>query len=742
MDSIYTQASERVKRFLSTSQFSFEAQDEEVEKTYASFQERFSPEKLEALSDAELLPTIFLCANADNNSLCYYLEFDSKIKNYFGSISGGSSYKFGLFQRQDDKRWMTGAPQHPEELSDEDALALGRTIRDSIVEGCRIISGTALDSVEDYERLETALTEKMGKYSSYAWVQKYFHMVFPEKFVTWYVTSWLNHFLYAFGILPSEKQYVNNGQLNLIRLQTGLSATHFGEVCYKMFGDIKHFHRLGSSDGTTNYADSWKNSGIVAIGWNDVGDLVDYLKSGSIDKKALAEKLSATYPDMDKKVASRKAGEMKRFYEAAATDVFVVMDGEQLLAFVDRISPYFYSSDEPMSHCRKGSWRMRFSHGDKLPISEGQLTTCVEITKEENVLYLYSKFYDGSDPETVGDKTPDFSAIVYKTSYRSSWGHNRILFGAPGTGKSFTLNADRRKLLGADNEDDYERVTFHPDYTYANFVGTYKPVPVGDAITYEYVPGPFMRVYVEALKNGRTSHARPFLLIIEEINRANVAAVFGDIFQLLDRDDNDVSEYPIQASEDIKKYLAKELGGVPEDYKKIRIPNNMLIWATMNSADQGVFPMDTAFKRRWDFTYIGINQSEEGIAGKTVLLGKGDDARIVEWNSLRKAINDRLSSFRINEDKLLGPYFLSRKIIPSESEIDTDVFISAFKNKVLMYLYDDAGKQKRASLFAEGVDSSKYSEVCKAFDSKGIFAFCTEISTKVNAAIPETGEKG
>lgn len=105
-----------------------------------------------------------------------------------------------------------------------------------------------------------------------------------------------------------------------------------------------------------------------------------------------------------------------------------------------------------------------------------------------------------------------------------------------------------------------------------------------------------MRVYVEALKSGRTENPQPHLLLIEEINRAKVAAVFGDVFQLLDRDDDGVSEYEIQASEDIRKYLAKQLGGTPDNYQKIRIPNNMFIWSTMNSADQGVFPMDTALR--------------------------------------------------------------------------------------------------------------------------------------------------
>lgn len=181
--------------------------------------------------------------------------------------------------------------------------------------------------------------------------------------------------------------------------------------------------------------------------------------------------------------------------------------------------------------------------------------------------------------------------ICYSTGCHSEFSRNRILFGAPGTGKSFTLNGDRKELLYCDRHADettldrclygeYERVTFHPDYSYANFVGTYKPVPCKDsdgkdAITYSYVPGPFMRTYVKALQNSRTDAPKPFLLVIEEINRANVAAVFGDVFQLLDRGDDEVSEYPIQASEDIKKYLAGELGGNPDDYAEIRIPDNM-----------------------------------------------------------------------------------------------------------------------------------------------------------------------
>lgn len=241
-----------------------------------------------------------------------------------------------------------------------------------------------------------------------------------------------------------------------------------------------------------------------------------------------------------------------------------------------------------------------------------------------------------------------------------------------------------------------------------------------------------MRVYVDALKSGRTENPQPYLLLIEEINRAKVAAVFGDVFQLLDRDDDGVSEYEIQASEDIRKYLASKLGGNPENYQKIRIPNNMFIWSTMNSADQGVFPMDTAFKRRWNFEYLGINKNEEKISGtgKIKIAGREEP---IEWNRLRKAINNKMSSdkFKVNEDKLMGPFFLSTKLIASDETgmiIDTAKFIEAFKSKVIMYLYEDAVKQGKHKFF-DGCDSSKYSSVCDAFDEKGMGILARTLKT-------------
>ena len=340
----------------------------------------------------------------------------------------------------------------------------------------------------------------------------------------------------------------------------------------------------------------------------------------------------------------------------------------------------------------------------------------------KSALDRYGEFLSEMNEENVQEEVIETN---YMTKLNTKFDRNRILFGAPGTGKSYTLNKEKTDLLK--NGGEFERVTFHPDYSYAHFVGTYKPVSnESGEISYEYVPGPFMRTYVAAMKSANSDNPKPYLLIIEEINRANVAGVFGDVFQLLDRNAENISEYPIQTSEDMRKYLAKELGGASALYTEIKIPDNMFIWATMNSADQGVYPMDTAFKRRWNFTYLGINDNEEGILGKEVCLGEGEYERKVEWNELRKAINiELLEECKVNEDKLLGPYFLAKNCLENNEK-----FVEVFKNKIIMYLFDDAAKHKRSKIFSGCDINNIYSEICKEFDEKGISIFSERVQEK------------
>lgn len=305
--------------------------------------------------------------------------------------------------------------------------------------------------------------------------------------------------------------------------------------------------------------------------------------------------------------------------------------------------------------------------------------------------------------------------------------HQRIFFGAPGTGKSYLLNEEAKKDF---EKECCERVTFHPNYMYGNFVGAFKPFSKKDSITYEYIPG----VLLEQLKKALQNQDKNYLLIIEEINRANVAAVFGDIFQLLDRDESGDSEYPIAASRELREFLEKNLTNskpnsnitkkMGKNFSRVFLPSNLYIWATMNSADQGVMPIDTAFKRRWEFRYIGIDDAVDASFANYKF--QINSLEVVKWDDFRKEVNKRLSKLNIPEDKLIGPYFISKSILEN---YDSSKLTEVIKDKVLMYLYEDAARAYRSLLFAE--DSySTYSKLCEEFQKDALNLFKDKLELK------------
>lgn len=351
--------------------------------------------------------------------------------------------------------------------------------------------------------------------------------------------------------------------------------------------------------------------------------------------------------------------------------------------------------------------------------------------RDSNFSIKNYRIFDRIESEAASDKSAQKQIVDLPLP------HNRIIFGAPGTGKSHLLEKDRKQYF---DDAHYERVTFHPSYTYSQFVGAYKPVALKnteskDDITYSFVPGPFCRTLAKAIQNPSEN----FLLVIEEINRANVAAVFGDVFQLLDRDESGKSEYPIDAGEDLKNYLEEQ--GISLSDGKIAIPANMYIWATMNSADQGVMPLDGAFKRRWEFEYIGIDENESEVASYEIPNVRNSDGNpatftFIKWNDFRKALNKKLKNLQgttVNEDKLLGPFFISAHCLENAQENPED-FIRLFKSKVLMYLYEDVCKMNPRALFKGIADSGKlhYSDVCAAFDKMGVAIFDANFMGQTN----------
>ena len=254
----------------------------------------------------------------------------------------------------------------------------------------------------------------------------------------------------------------------------------------------------------------------------------------------------------------------------------------------------------------------------------------------------------------------------------------QFLFGAPGTGKSHTLNS-----YANITEQNSIRTTFHPDSDYSTFVGCYKPTKDEERgeITYDFTPQAFTNAYVAAWKNAPT----PFFLIIEEVNRGNCAQIFGDIFQLLDRDEYGYSSYKTTPDQDLANYIRKQFAYTDIDDeevksgKKMQLPPNLYIWATMNTSDQSLFPIDSAFKRRWDWRYIPIDYTDRGH-----YIACGDTQ--YSWADFLQKVNDRVESVTQSEDKKLGYWFMGNGA--EQKEITIDRFVS----KVIFYLWNDVFK--------------------------------------------------
>lgn len=360
--------------------------------------------------------------------------------------------------------------------------------------------------------------------------------------------------------------------------------------------------------------------------------------------------------------------------------------------------------------------------------------------------------------------------------------HNLLVHGAPGTGKSYFLDSAAKDLVAAD-QAKYRRVTFYEDYSYGQFVGEYMPVPQedcaetvaldyagkpvsgtisGEHITYRFSPGPLAEFLADCYAAKLNKSPMKYILIIEELNRANAASVFGDIFQLLDRKQG-TSIYKITTKSEFARYLHSAVSQkltdktieLPEDaFNEIKLPDNLYIWTTLNSADQGIFPLDSAFKRRWSCIYRDVAEVDSKAAFRPHIclpvLDSSTNSYIAstfDWNTFRDSINTEILKEGFAEDRCIGYWFFSEdemtdieKYTKASVEIrnGTGTYeLSTMQNplvdKLFAYLLQDVFRNTPASFFKENIHTlSQLRQALKNLAFNG-----TSIDIKSLTVLPE-----
>lgn len=352
----------------------------------------------------------------------------------------------------------------------------------------------------------------------------------------------------------------------------------------------------------------------------------------------------------------------------------------------------------------------------ELETREKYIYYLIEDHRDERIVYSYNRSNKNSlnaNSSNGNSTSADYGANG--DSNNKKVGYNKIFYGIPGCGKSY--HVENKVLKDVNKKDNVFRTTFYLDYSNSDFIGQIYPHVEDEKVTYEPIPGPFTKALERALSTDEMVY-----LVIEEINRGNAAAIFGDTFQLLDRLKKDNpdgrlvgdSEYPI-SNAFIEGYFDKrnkdieKSGGVNKikfTKGRIIIPHNLTILATMNTSDQNVFPLDTAFKRRWDREKVVTEWSKVGDIKKMYI-----PCSSITWEQFATTINNKMlqesqsGDVAISEDKQMGPYFIHENMLSKVENTGTNDDLIAFVSNVLDYLYNDVTKFDHSILFDKNIIS-------------------------------------
>lgn len=665
---------------------------EQLEQYYNTFRSRFGPEKLKNLDGEALLEAMHSHGNRD--SLVYWLEFkdDAEFPSpQFGSISGGSAHKFGLFRKKETGKWITGSPLHEQELTLEQAIEKARQHREQLLQGIELLENLPISSSDEvYQQLQQEMNCVAPDVSTLAWGHKYFSLLYPDRLDDFHNPDYQRFHLIKLLQLPpqGEGRYVAAGRFVSIARLLDIPMDNLTATLNERDGRTPYsYWRIGTKSTNGKSREVWddmRDGNYVAIGWN-VNNLAEITNDRN-GKEEIYQRLLDSDPNYHHGAAGKAAQQIFNFrWAIAENDLVLASDGADILGIGRVTGDYTYDPPSEFSHHRPVEWLSldEWQQPDQQPGIEGKLTTVYKMRRDSNLLEAEKRIY-GQEPiiiippsKTHEPGTPTsyalsrLTGIPARTQAILERKGQVILYGPPGTGKTYWAESTARELAARANFNrTFEQLTteeralmlggdgqqggfvrlcsFHPAYGYEDFLEGFRPEPVNGQMHFILRDGIFKKLCNDA-------EARPdckFYLIVDEINRGDIPRIFGELLTVLEKDKRG-------------KAILLPLTG-----RSFHVPGNVFIIGTMNTADRSIALLDTALRRRFGFIEL---MPDIDILGDTVVGGiplgpwlQALNARICEYVG-RDARNLQIGhSYLLEKGRPIGDFATFAKVLQED----------------------------------------------------------------------------